>query len=72
MQSDPLLWLLVLFSGALLLSAAPLWLKLSRHTELIDERPQIPVSSFRYAASVTGFGLGALGAALLWIALTKL
>jgi uncharacterized membrane protein YidH (DUF202 family) len=50
-------------------AAALQWAKLAHHPERADERPTIPIHSFRAAAGLTAVALVMLGLALLWSAL---
>jgi hypothetical protein len=50
-------------------AAALQWAKLARHPERPDERPSIPIHSFRAAAGLTALALGMVGLTLLWSAL---
>jgi hypothetical protein len=55
-------------SAFLLFGAGSAWLKLAREREGSDDRPTIPVHSFRAASAITAAALGLLGIALLWFA----
>lgn len=59
-------------SGLLLLASASAWAKLARNRERPDERPSIPVHSFRSAAGMTAATFVMLGIAVAWLALESL
>lgn len=52
-------------SALFVFAAAGKWLHLGKDRERPDERPVIPVHSFRSAANLTAVALGLVGASLL-------
>jgi hypothetical protein len=59
-------------TALLVIGAATKWARLARDHEPADERPAIPVHSFRSAAGLTAAALGMVGLSLLWSALVAL
>jgi hypothetical protein len=59
-------------TGMLVLATAGKWANLARERERPDERPVIPVHSFRAAAALTCAALVMVGLPLLWSALLAL